>query len=97
MSAMPPLPLNSGQTAIHRIADIPPRCDASAMKYQCCYCDQSIDRSDRQALRITLSGLWGSADDSVQDMFAHSVCAGERFGANLSSMVPFDLEMFEPE
>jgi hypothetical protein len=29
------------------IADIGARCDASAMTYQCCYCDQNIDRSKR--------------------------------------------------
>ena len=67
------------------------------MKHQCCYCGQSIDRSDKRALRMTLSGLWSSADDAVQDLFAHSTCAAKRFGANLSPAVPFDLEVFESE
>ena len=79
------------------IADVSRCCDAQAMTHQCCYCDQAIDRSDRGALRINLSGLWSSADDAVQDMFAHSTCAAARFAANLSSMVPFDVEIFEPE
>jgi len=78
------------------IADIGARCDASAMTYQCCYCDQNIDRSNRGAIRINLSALWG-ANPSVQNVFAHSECAAKGFAANLSPAVPFDLEVFEPE
>lgn len=65
--------------------------------YQCCYCDQGIAKADRTAVRIVLSGLWASADDTAQEIFAHSQCAAEKFGGNLSSSVPFDLDAFEPD
>ena len=66
------------------------------MTHQCCYCDNVIERSDTGAVRIHLSGLWGSSRDAAQDMFAHSKCVAERFAPNLSPSVPFDVETFEP-
>ena len=70
---------------------------AFGMKYQCCYCDQGIAKNDKAALRLVISGLWASADDTVQEMFAHSRCATESFGGTLSSSVPFDVEAFNPD
>ena len=67
-------------------------CDASVMKVQCCYCDQGIDPSDIAAIRITLSSLWRS--EPVQDMYAHSTCAADKFARNLSSQLPFAVEIF---
>jgi hypothetical protein len=67
------------------------------IKYQCCYCDEAIAKADRAAVRIALSALWASADGTAQEIFAHSRCAAEKFGSNLSSSVPFDAEAFEPD
>jgi hypothetical protein len=76
-------------------------CDCALMstnqKFQCCYCDKEIEPSDRAALRITITGLWSSAHEAVQDLFAHSKCAADKFAGNLSQWVPFDVEAFEPE
>jgi hypothetical protein len=66
-------------------------------KYQCCYCDEGIPKTDRGAVRIVLSGLWTTADGAAQEVFAHSQCAAKKFGGNLSSSVPFDVEAFEPD
>lgn len=69
---------------------------ARGMRYQCCYCDQGIAKADRGAVRIVLTGLWASDDDTAQEMFAHSQCAAQKLGGNLSASVPFDVEAFEP-
>ena len=69
----------------------------SLMTFQCCYCDQTIERSCEAALRINLSGLWGAADGPTQDLFAHSKCAAERFAVGLSPRVPFVVEVFQPD
>jgi hypothetical protein len=66
-------------------------------KFECCYCDREVRPDDRSALRITLTGLWSSADGTVQNLFAHSKCAADKFAGNLSQWVPFDVEKFEPE
>lgn len=66
-------------------------------KFECCYCAEEVEPSDRAALRITVTGLWSSADGAVQNLFAHSTCAADKFAGNLSQWVPFDVELFEPE
>ena len=63
-------------------------------KFQCCYCDKDIEPTDRAALRITITGLWSSADGAVQDLFAHSRCAADKLAGNLSQWVPFDVDAF---
>lgn len=70
---------------------------SSNRTFQCCYCDKAIEPTDRAALRITVTGLWSSADGSVQDLFAHSKCAADKLAGNFSQWVPFDVDMFEPE
>jgi hypothetical protein len=67
------------------------------LKYQCCYCDEGISKTDKGAVRIVLSGLWANADGATQEVFAHSQCADKEFGGSLSSSVPFDVESFEPD
>ena len=66
-------------------------------KFQCCYCGVEIGSADRAALRITVTGLWSSADGAVQDLFAHARCAADKFAGNLSQWVPFDVETFQPD
>jgi hypothetical protein len=65
--------------------------------FECCYCGKEIEPADRAALRITLTGLWSSAHEAAQNLFAHSSCAGDKFAGNLSQWVPFDVETFNPE
>jgi hypothetical protein len=65
--------------------------------FQCCYCGKEIDPADRARLRITITGLWSSAHEAVQNLFAHSKCAADKFAGNLSQWVPFDVEAFEPK
>lgn len=64
--------------------------------YQCCYCGETIEMIDRNALRIDLSSLWHPKRGGTQDMFAHSSCAVEKFGGVLHPSVPFDIEAFDP-
>jgi hypothetical protein len=66
-------------------------------KFQCCYCDKEVQPADRAALRITVTGLWSSAHEAAQDLFAHSECAADKFAGNFSQWVPFDVKTFEPE
>jgi hypothetical protein len=66
-------------------------------KFECCYCGKEIQPIDRAALRITVTGLWSSAHEAVQDLFAHSKCAADKFAGNLSQWVPFDVQSFTPE
>lgn len=66
-------------------------------QFECCYCGKDIESSDRGALRITITGLWSSAHEAVQNLFAHSKCAADKFAGNLSQWVPFDVEKFTPE
>ena len=63
-------------------------------EFQCCYCGSEIEPTDRAALRITVTGLWSSADGAVQDLFAHASCAADKFAGNFSQWVPFDVEAF---
>lgn len=70
---------------------------ASEVEYQCCYCGEAISKTDRGPLRISLSGIWDGKHRAVQDMFAHSACAVETFGAALHSSVPFDVKAFDPD
>lgn len=65
--------------------------------FECCYCGGEVAPTDRAALRITVTGLWSSADGPVQNLFAHSRCAADKFAGNLSQWVPFDVETFQPE
>lgn len=66
-------------------------------KFQCCYCDKEVEPTDRAALRLTVTGLWSSADGAVQDLFAHSKCAADKLAGNLSQWVSFDVETFASE
>jgi hypothetical protein len=83
------------------IADIRTYGDCAGMSanldFQCCYCGTSIEPSDRAALRITVTGLWSSADDAAQDLFAHAKCAADKLAGNLSQGVPFDVETFRSD
>jgi hypothetical protein len=76
-------------------------CDCALMSanrtFECCYCGEEIEPTDRAALRITVTGLWSSAHQAVQNLFAHSKCAADKFAGNLSQWVPFDVEAFNPE
>ena len=65
--------------------------------FECCYCGKEIEATDRCALRITVTGLWSTAHEAVQDLFAHSKCAADKFAGNLNQWVPFNVETFEPE
>ena len=69
----------------------------SDQPFQCCYCDHEIGPADRAALRITATGLWSSHDGAVQNLFAHSKCAADKFAGNFSQWVPFDVEAFRPD
>ena len=107
MSAIATCPRESSLSAILPISAIPltPSCGhsrslqswgmASELEYQCCYCGEAISETDLSALRINLSGIWAGKHGAVQDMFSHSACAAERFGAALHSSVPFDVEAFD--
>ena len=64
-------------------------------EFRCCYCNSEVEPADRAALRITITGLWSSADGPVQDLFAHSRCAADKLAGNFSQWVPFDVESFE--
>ncbi len=66
------------------------------MAYQCCYCEQSIERSDKAAVHVLLSSLWDESK-ATQDLFAHSHCASERLFGALGLSVPTDAETFGPE
>jgi hypothetical protein len=66
-------------------------------KFRCCYCDKEVEPTDRAALRITITGLWSSADGGVQNLFAHSKCAADKLAGNFSQWVPFDVATFEVE
>ena len=66
-------------------------------KFVCCYCNKHVEPSDQAALRFTVTGLWSSTDGAVQNLFAHSKCAANKFAGNLSQWVPFDVETFRPE
>ena len=83
------------------IAGVRSACDCALMstnrQFQCCYSDKAIEPTDRAALRITVTGLWSSADGTVQDLFAHSKCAADKLAGNLSQWVPFDVEAFHPD
>ena len=87
-------------SAFH-IADACSCCDGALMsanrEFQCCYCNSEIEPTDTAALRITVTGLWSSADGAVQDLFAHAKCAADKFAGNLSQWVPFDVETFQPD
>lgn len=65
--------------------------------YECCYCGKEIEPSDRTALRLTVTGLWSSAHEAAQNLYAHSNCAADKFAGNLSQWVPFDVDSFTPE
>jgi len=90
-----------GNARFRPIADTESRCECGPMstnrKFQCCYCDQELEPTDRAALRITITGLWSSADGAVQDLFAHSKCAADKLAGNFSQWVPFDVERFQVE
>jgi transposase len=62
--------------------------------FECRYCGKEIEPDDRAALRITVTGLWSSAHEAAQDLFAHSKCAADKFAGNLSQWVPFNVETF---
>jgi hypothetical protein len=83
------------------IADKEFGCDCALVSsnrtFECCYCGKEIEPSDTAALRITVTGLWSSAHEPAQNLFAHSKCAADKFAGNLSQWVPFDVEMFKPE
>lgn len=83
------------------IADMESGCDCAPMstnqEFKCCYCDKEIEPNDGAALRITVTGLWSSADGAVQHLFAHSDCAADKLAGNFSQWVPFDVERFAPE
>jgi hypothetical protein len=83
------------------IAGVYTCCDDALMsanrKFQCCYCDSEIEPTDTAALRITVTGLWSSADGAVQDLFAHERCAADKLAGNLSQWVPFDVETFRAD
>jgi len=66
-------------------------------EFDCCYCGKEIEPSDRAALRITVTGLWSSANGAVQDLFAHSKCGADKFAGNFSQWVPFDVEAFHED
>jgi len=87
--------------SLRPIADTGIGCDCALMgtnqKFKCCYCDKEIEPSDRAALRITVTGLWSSAHEAAQNLFAHSKCAADKFAGNFSQWVPFDVRTFEPE
>lgn len=70
---------------------------AFRLEYQCCYCEEAIGKADRMALSIVLSGLRAPRGGPTQQLFAHARCAAEKFGANLSPSVPFDVKAFEPD
>jgi hypothetical protein len=60
----------------------------------CCFCGQSIARSDGAAVQIAVSNLWAkSADAPVQALFAHAACAETQ----LHDSVSFDGEALTPE
>jgi len=63
-------------------------------KFQCCYCDEQIDDTDKGAVLINISGLWSSGDGAAQDVFAHSRCLAEKFAPSLSPHLPFIPERF---
>lgn len=66
-------------------------------KFDCCYCGKEVEPTDRGALRFTVTGLWSSAHEAAQDLFAHSQCAADKFAGNLSQWAAFDVETFHPE
>ena len=67
-------------------------------KFQCCYCDERIDHTDRGAVLINISGLWSSGEGPAQDVFAHSRCLAEKFAPSLSAHLPFVAQrFFEPD
>jgi hypothetical protein len=65
--------------------------------FECCYCGEEVEPTDRSALRITVTGLWSSSHEAAQNLFAHSHCAADKFAGNLSQWVPFDVETFKAE
>jgi hypothetical protein len=89
------------RNAFPPIAGTESGCDCQLMsanqKFECCYCNKEVEPRDAAALRITVTGLWSSAAGAVQNLFAHSKCAADKFAGNLSQWVPFDVETFRPE
>jgi hypothetical protein len=65
------------------------------IEFQCCYCDKGIDPGDKRALRISVMRLYSTDDEGLQEIFAHSECAAERFVPALSSKVPVDPDVFK--
>jgi len=64
--------------------------DGAMNEYQCWFCEQGIERSDKGAILITLESLWRwdarstGDDDPLQAVYAHSRCAKERLkGSNM--------------
>lgn len=47
--------------------------------FECWFCGKGIERSDREAIEISLRNLWSDEDDApLQQVYAHSICAVER-------------------
>ncbi|PTS87012.1 hypothetical protein DBR41_30510 [Pseudomonas sp. HMWF010] len=60
----------------------------------CCFCERAIPESNIGAVSISLVAMWISKDPPAQELFAHSVCLGEKFAATLGPSIPFDAEAF---
>jgi hypothetical protein len=60
----------------------------------CCFCEKAIQRTDVGAVSIALVAMWITKDPPAQELFAHSICLGEKFGSALGSSIPFDAEAF---
>jgi hypothetical protein len=60
----------------------------------CCFCEQAIPESAIGAVSIALVAMWTSKDPPAQELFAHSVCLGEKFAPALGPSIPFDAEAF---
>jgi hypothetical protein len=64
------------------------------MDYQCWFCSEAIERSDKGAILISVQSLWrydsGSVtdDDPMQDVYAHSACGKARLRGSSMDLEP---------
>jgi hypothetical protein len=65
------------------------------LKYQCCFCANRIERTDKEGVRLSLVGM--GRDPTAQDLFAHIACLDASFAPTLASETVFDAAAFEPD
>ena len=59
------------------------------VEYQCCFCEQGVERADQDAVRITFRNMWEG--EQSQELYAHLSCAEERLQQVLAPSVPLYL------